>query len=231
MTESKGSEPKRRMAWGQYLLVFFVAAWMFILGVLVGRGTAPVHFDTQALQKELISLRDAMMKKERDALEKAIRGEDKKAPLEFYEALKKDDPDTAVELPTAQASTDRPSAPVEHAELETPPHKNRSVLMAKKARLTANPKVRATAPVAPAVGAASGNLTIQVASLKDPTAAQRIVANLKKDGYSAYLSRIVIPGKGLWFRVRVGSYNGREQATADMARLTREQKKPILVKK
>jgi len=36
---------------------------MFILGVLVGRGTAPVQFDTQALQKELATLRDAMMKK------------------------------------------------------------------------------------------------------------------------------------------------------------------------
>jgi hypothetical protein len=99
VTECKDSVPKRPIAWGRYLLVFFVAAWMFILGVLVGRGTAPVQFDTQALQKELAALRDAMMKKERDALEKAIRGEDKKAPLEFYEALKKDDPDTTVELP------------------------------------------------------------------------------------------------------------------------------------
>jgi cell division septation protein DedD len=231
VTECKGSVPKRPIAWGRYLLVFFVAAWMFVLGVLVGRGTAPVQFDTQALQKELAALRDAMMKKERDALEKAIRGEDKKAPLEFYEALKKDDPDTTVELPAAQASTDRPSAPVERAEAVTLPHKSRPPLMAKKARLTVNPTVKDAPPATPAAMTATGNLTIQVASLKDPTAAQRIVANLKKDGYAAYLSRIVIPGKGLWFRVRVGSYKGREQASADMARLARELRNPILVKK
>jgi hypothetical protein len=53
----------------------------------------------------------------------------------------------------------------------------------------------------------------------------------EKGGYPAYLSRIVIPDKGLWFRVRVGSYKNREQAAADMARLARDQKNPILVKK
>jgi DedD protein len=103
--------------------------------------------------------------------------------------------------------------------------------MAKKARLTVNPTVKDAPPATPAAMTATGNLTIQVASLKDPTAAQRIVANLKKDGYAAYLSRIVIPDKGLWFRVRVGSYKGREQAAADMARLARELRNPILVKK
>jgi cell division septation protein DedD len=66
--------------------------------------------------------------------------------------------------------------------------------------------------------------------MKDGTAAERIVANLKKEGYPAYLSRKVIPGKGLWFRVRVGHYESREQSAADMNRLKRSQKKPILVK-
>jgi cell division septation protein DedD len=219
------------MAWGQYLLVFFVAAWMFVLGVLVGRGTAPVHFDTRALQNELAALRDAMMKKDREALEKAIRGEDDKAPLEFYEALKKDGPDTAVQLPAAQAPAGGPSAPSPAAEALTPPHKSRSAVMTKKAVVPAEP-VAATPPsTATHVRAATGNLTLQVASLKDTAAAQRIVANLKKDGYPAYLSRTVIPGRGIWFRVRVGSYEGPEQAAADMDRLTRDQRKPILVKK
>ena len=83
MTKGKATASKRRIAWGRYLLVFFVAAWMFVLGVLVGRGTAPVHFDTQALQEELAALRDAMMKKEREAVEKAIRGKMKKRPWNF----------------------------------------------------------------------------------------------------------------------------------------------------
>ncbi len=231
MTEGKGTEPKHRMAWGRYLLVFFVSAWMFVLGVLVGRGTAPVHFDTQALQKELAAMRDAMMKKDREALEKAIRGEDNKAPLEFYEALKKDGPDITVQIPAARASTGGGADPADTPEAEKRPHKARSAIMAKKATLTAKPTVGGTPPATPAVAATSGNLTLQVAALKDGAAAGRIVANLKKDGYSAYLSRIVIPDQGLWFRVRVGSYGSREQAAADMARLIRDQRKPILVKK
>jgi cell division septation protein DedD len=215
------------MAWGQYLLVFFVAAWMFVLGVLVGRGTAPVHFDTRALQNELAALRDAMMKKDREALEKAVRGEDNKDPLEFYEALKKDGPDTAVQLPAAPALAGEPPA----AEAVTPPHKSRSAVMAKKAAVTAKPVTARPPSTSAQTGEAAGNLTIQVAALKDTASAQRIVANLKKDGYPAYLSRTVIPGKGIWFRVRVGSYKGPEQAAADMDRLTRDQRKPILVKK
>lgn len=231
MTEGKGTEPKRRMAWGRYLLVFFVAAWMFVLGVLVGRGTAPVHFDTRALQKELAAMRDAMMKKDRELLEKAIRGEDQKAPLEFYEALKKDGPDTAMPIEVGKTTTKEAVKPEGAPEADKITHKSRSAVMAKKNTSTAKPKVVRPPSATPAADATSGNLTLQVAALKDATAAGRIVANLKKDGYSAYLSRIVIPGKGLWFRVRVGSYTGREQAAADMARLVSDQRMPILVKK
>ncbi|WP_319522133.1 SPOR domain-containing protein [uncultured Desulfosarcina sp.] len=226
---TKAAESKQPIAWGRYLLVFFVAAWMFVLGVLVGRGTAPVTFDTQALQKELADLRNAMMQKEQEAVEKAVRGEDEQAPLEFYEALKSDESDTDVAMPVPQTAPAAPSpAPQETAEDGTPPHKKRAALMPKGERAVKSPT-----PVQPretkVPPAATGVLTIQVASLKDGAAAEQIVANLKKDGYPAFLARSVIPGKGLWFRVRVGSYANREQAAADIERLTRDGKKPMLV--
>ncbi|WP_054700328.1 SPOR domain-containing protein [Desulfosarcina cetonica] len=91
-------------------------------------------------------------------------------------------------------------------------------------------KPASAAPVV-AVSPPAGHLTIQVSALKDGATAERIVANLKRDGYPAYLSRIVIPQKGLWFRVRVGSYQTREQAAADMTRLQQSRKNPILVEK
>jgi len=231
VTTGKATVSKRRIAWGRYLLLFFVAAWMFFLGVLVGRGTAPVHFDTRALQKELSGLRDAMMKKEREAVARAIRGEDRKAPLAFYEELKKDGMDTGVQIPAPQASTGGPPAPSEAAGVVKTPHKSRTAIMAKRAVTPVGSASGSVASTTPAPNPATGDMTIQVASLKDGTAAGRIVAALKREGYPAYLSRIVIPGKGLWFRVRVGSYKGRKQAATDMDRLTRAQKKPILVKK
>ena len=233
MTKAAGSKPP--IAWGRYLLVFFVAAWMFVLGVLVGRGTAPVTFDTRALQKELANLRNAMMQKEQEAVEKAIRGEDEQAPLEFYEALKTDESDTEVAMPVPQTvSAAPPPAPLQaHQDIAkegTPPHKKRAALMPKGETVAKSPTpVQLRETKAPP--AATGGMTIQVASLKDAAAAEQIVANLKKDGYPAFLARSVIPGKGIWFRVRVGSYATREQAAADIERLTRTGKKPMLVKK
>jgi hypothetical protein len=45
-------------------LIFFVAAWMFILGIFVGRGTAPLQFDIKKLQNELAALKEDVVKKE-----------------------------------------------------------------------------------------------------------------------------------------------------------------------
>lgn len=231
MTKAKATKPEKRIAWGRYLLVFFVAAWMFALGLLVGRGTAPIHFDTQALQKELADLRDAMLQKERVAVEKALRGEDHKAALEFYEALKKDGPDTAVQIMAAEASDNGTPGRANAPEPLQPPHKPRSAIMAKQTAVKGRPKGQTRPSATPSAMATTGNLTIQVASLKDATAAGKMVADLKKKGYSAHLSRIVIPDQGLWFRVQVGSYQTRGQAAADIERLTRDRKKVILVTK
>ncbi|MDP7077160.1 MAG: hypothetical protein QGI64_02665, partial [Desulfobacterales bacterium] len=66
-------------------MIFFVAAWMFFLGILVGRGTAPVKFNIEKLQKKLAAL------KAEDINEKLTRftiGSDfdkHKADLDFYE--------------------------------------------------------------------------------------------------------------------------------------------------
>ena len=51
------SPQKRKGLVLQIGLIFFVSIWMFILGVFVGRGTAPVQFDIEELQKELAALK------------------------------------------------------------------------------------------------------------------------------------------------------------------------------
>ena len=56
-------------------IIFFVSAWMFVLGVLVGRGTAPVHFDIESLQKELAALKEAVQKKEQEWLSLVFKRE------------------------------------------------------------------------------------------------------------------------------------------------------------
>ncbi len=64
----------------KYSGVFLICGWMFFLGVLVGRGTAPVSFDTKSFQKKLAAIAGVKEK------EKKIK---KKTGLDFYETLKK----------------------------------------------------------------------------------------------------------------------------------------------
>lgn len=66
-----------------YVILFFVSAWMFFLGILVGRGTAPVSFDTTGFQAALARL--ALESKVAPVLPEA-------ADLDFYDVLKKPAP-------------------------------------------------------------------------------------------------------------------------------------------
>ena len=230
MTKKKDSAIRPKVAWGKYLLVFLIAAWMFFLGVMVGRGTAPVHFDIQALQNELADLRNTMVKKERETVEKAISGEDRKASLEFYEALKKDGLDTSVRLSPPGEQVSGALWAAQAQKMPAIPHKSKAPILGKNGKRAAVKKVKTPSPTS-ASNPAAGKLTIQVASLKNGTDAGRIVANLKKEGYPAYLSRTVIPKMGLWFRVRVGSYTSQKQAALDMDKLKKAKKNPILLEK
>ncbi len=72
-----------------FCLIFFICAWMFVLGVLVGRGTAPVHFDISALQEELADLRRAVIKKDEKRYTIRQASNSGKPDLDFHETLKK----------------------------------------------------------------------------------------------------------------------------------------------
>ena len=54
------SSTRRRVTAGWVVAVFFIAAWMFGMGVMVGRETAPVRFDLDQLKKTLESLQRAL---------------------------------------------------------------------------------------------------------------------------------------------------------------------------
>ncbi len=194
----------------------------------MGRGRAPVEFDTQALTKELAALRSTMVKKQQDAIEKAVRGENKKHMADdFHEDLQRDRPDTTVD------TTDySPQSGSLESGTKAPIHKTRTKLLQKKKhRMADSQRSPKTSPPTEKTASSQDRLTIQVAALKDATAAEKIVAELKDQGYSAYLSRSVIPGQGLWLRVRIGSYASSEEAALDMARLKSTKRKPILIEK
>ncbi len=72
-------------------------------------------------------------------------------------------------------------------------------------------------------------ITIQVASLKDPEAADRMVAKLKDRWYPAYRSVAEIPGRGVWYRVRIGSFRRKAEAQSTLERLKKDKIDGVLL--
>ena len=86
-TGKKPAQAQSRRTLWTGVLILGVAVWMFFLGILVGRGTAPVHFDIDRLEQELASLRETLKEKERQLLATS-RNDGSEVDLTFYDDLK-----------------------------------------------------------------------------------------------------------------------------------------------
>lgn len=200
-------------------LLFLVSGWMFVLGILVGRGTAPVNFDIQALQKELLALKESMVKQEKRAMETDSAKTGAKSSFEFYEALKKKEKDEQVQLIEKKVLPKAPSVTASQppSTLQKPLPKARDTRAEKKTL----PDVKPTP---------SGPLAVQVASTKDAASAGELVKKLIRLGYSGFSTKAEIPNKGTWYRVKVGPYRTKAEAELMRQELTKDKFKGIIVR-
>ena len=74
----------------------------------------------------------------------------------------------------------------------------------------------------PAAKPAPGHFTLQVSSLGDQGDADAFAQKLRAAGYKPQIIRSEVPGKGIFYRVRVGDYATRQ--AADQARAEYEKK-------
>jgi septal ring-binding cell division protein DamX len=199
---------------GLYLTILFISSWMFLLGVLVGRGTAPVKFDIEKLSKELAQLKKADMQKQMARVKIDSDAFQSKTDLEFYEELKKTKKIPGTRNQKVKSEGNATSGKKPQQVQRKSPDKNSS-------------KSKSTHKIPPAT--TEKNLTIQAASLKDRQEAQELVDKLKKKGYLAYKTIGYVPEKGVWFRVRVGQYGSREEASNTLKRLKKDGYDPFLV--
>ena len=201
-------------------LIFVVSAWMFTLGVLVGRGTAPVDFDIEKLQKELLALKQAVVRKELQKVTSDSGAGLKKTDMGFYEELKESDskePPMVAKTPPGNTQARKPKAAKDQ-----PRASNKTV------KQTVKPATGKFSTVQEKV--AKGAFSIQVASIKDEASADRLVVKLRMKGYPAYQIRAEIPDKGIWYRVRVGPYAKREAAEPVLGRLKNEKLSGFIIK-
>ena len=197
-------------------LIFLVSGWMFVLGVLVGRGTSPVNFDIQSIQNELIALKESMLKQERSSNESDLEKGHAKNTFEFYEALKGKQKEETLKIPIDKEKPEN--------SIKTAPH------LKKKAARSIN-ALKKDKTIQAKKYQKDGELAVQVASTKDSKSAEAMVKKLQKKGYPAFSIKADIPEKGTWYRVRVGYFNGKTEADAMRRQLMKENFEGIIVRK
>ena len=225
----------RRAITGWAVFIFLVCAWMFVIGVLVGRGTAPIKFDIAGIQKKLEAAREDLENREK------LRNQGKsgivkdKTKLDFYEALKDNREETQLDKKKLSSSIKKKEEPLpaKKPPLSAGGKADRDIIKKKEP-----PKKKPSKPPQkPAMASKKKNrptiktYTIQAASVKNVRDADRLVAQLKKTGFHAYRAIGKVPGRGIWYRIRVGEYKSRASARNTLNKLRKTGLKPIVVEK
>jgi DedD protein len=127
----------------------------------------------------------------------------------------KAEPSAHPPAPKPEAPEPKPAAkPVATAEASTP------------ARPTSLREAIARAERAPApqeeTAPKGGSYTLQLAASPTRAEADRHVAKLRGKGYAPYVVAAELPGKGTWYRVRMGSFTSKEAAEKFLADFRRE---------
>lgn len=214
---SKKQARKGRILW--IGLTLFVCAWMFVLGILVGREMVPIKFDIEKLQSELAALKEAVIKKELDQYKIDSNTDDSKTKMGFYETLKKTGDEAGLKNDTIKRQ--EKSEPEKIASLQNKKVPTQETGSDPKEKTLDSKKASQN----------NDKFTIQVASLKDSGIADKLVNQLKKGGYPAYRSIGKVPGKGIWYRVRVGYFNSRFEAGPTLEQLKKEKVDGIIVQR
>lgn len=79
----------------------------------------------------------------------------------------------------------------------------------------------ARSPVGPVPG---GKFTVQVASYREKGDARELADRLTRKGYQAFVAEAELPGKGTWYRVRVGRFGTRKEAASFGENLKRKER-------
>jgi cell division septation protein DedD len=230
--QHEDSKPSKKRGW-PFWIVFFISAWMFFLGVIVGRGTFPVKFDINELEKQIAALKKAALESEEMKIQKANPvSPDVKSELEFYEALKMPDHNDFMGLSEPKSPATIKSEPSVKTETTV---KSASPKIAKKSEKAPEFKkneVKAAPPVSETsntVEKIDKHYSIQVASLKDSIEADRLVEIFRRRGYPAYRASAEVRNTGTWHRVRIGPFTKQSEALQILGPVSQESKGALII--
>jgi len=243
----------------RWSLAVLFSGWMFVLGILVGRESAPIIFDTKKLENELIALKKAVMQTEQEQLRASGKSllNQQKSDLGFHVELK----NIKGDKPQTEATDEVQTAVKEEALIEKTPLKIRkeepAANLPEKLPLKSKKEERPERAESPAVpkkvekneapsrvsrkseppvpndkeeSETDKKLILQIASFRNRNDAEVMVAELVQKGYSAYLSSGEVSGRGTHFRVMVGSFKSRAELESMKNRLEKDSYNPIMLR-
>lgn len=141
----------------------------------------------------------------------------------------------APRAPARAKTAPEPARPApESTEVATPPSSERvaaapsapTVAPAREAERARPEPAREEPPEVSSRG--PGGFAVQVGAFSDRAAAQKLVGSLRGDRFAAYVVEGA-PGEGARFRVRVGPFSTRDEASAQAGRLKERRKLPTWV--
>ncbi|MFP2897766.1 SPOR domain-containing protein, partial [Corallococcus sp. 4LFB] len=77
-------------------------------------------------------------------------------------------------------------------------------------------------PPRPSEAVKGGAFTLQLSAFQSRQDADRFAARLRDKGYAPYILAAEVPGKGTWYRVRMGSFASKEAAGRYLTDFKRE---------
>jgi len=116
---------------------------------------------------------------------------------------------------TTAATTEAKAEPEKKAEpARTPP--------AESVATRSTPAAAHPAPKVPDATSATGAFTLQLGASPNRDDAERQASRLREKGYAPYIVTAEVPGKGTWYRVRMGSFPTKDAATRYLQDFKRE---------
>jgi cell division septation protein DedD len=194
--------------------LFLLMSWIFVLGILVGRGFIPESVTAIAdLRNQLNKLQERVFHGQKPG-QGAQNGQDYDSKLAFYNELssKKEE----------EKKRNFPEGKPGHVNKESGQKKQ-------SANQQPLPEPKPEASPKEAVANKNG-YTVQLASLEDGIKARETVERLIKGGYDAYYQEVKVRGK-TWYRIRCGKFATKDEAENHARRLASETRLKGLVLK
>lgn len=206
------------------LALFFLMGWIFVLGILVGRGFLNERMENISELKNSIAKLQRMVKDKESTRKEPEKKPEKEPQFAFYKELvddkeEKTDPKKQgreQNIGAKREKADRSKYNAENKKPKSEPPKPSG----QEPSTPAKPENRGAEEMKPSQGSSPevrsktrniGPFSVQIASLGTQSQADKLVEKLERRGYPVFIKKVQIGGK-TYFRVHCGPFNKRQEA-------------------